>query len=110
VASEKIADRAREFHEAGYGPLDALHLACAEAAGVDVLLTTDDGFVSKAARGHGRPRVAAQDDLREWINLRELLGHSGRKLFKFLRCHASDPNLSCASPRLRIGMFLVEDE
>jgi predicted nucleic acid-binding protein len=29
--SEDIADRALEFHDAGYGLFDALHLACAEA-------------------------------------------------------------------------------
>jgi hypothetical protein len=42
---QKTAGRAKDFEAAGYGAFDALHLACAEAALVDVLLTTDDGFV-----------------------------------------------------------------
>ena len=42
---QKTAGRAKDFEAAGYGAFDALHLACTEAAQVDVLLTTDDGFV-----------------------------------------------------------------
>ena len=39
----------------------ALHLACTEAARVDVLLTTDDSFIPKASRGDGRPRVLVRN-------------------------------------------------
>ncbi|HZQ55700.1 MAG TPA: type II toxin-antitoxin system VapC family toxin [Bryobacteraceae bacterium] len=46
-----IAERASRLESAGYEPYDALHLACAEVAHVDVLLTTDDGFVRRASRG-----------------------------------------------------------
>ena len=53
----KIARRAKELEAAGYGAFDALHLACAEMAQVDVLLTTDDGFIRKASRRDGNPRV-----------------------------------------------------
>ncbi len=42
-----ISNRAAGLHSIGYGAYDALHLACAEAARVDVLLTTDDGIYSK---------------------------------------------------------------
>jgi predicted nucleic acid-binding protein len=59
----QIADRARWLHGLGYGVFDALHLASAEAARVDVLLTTDDDFVRKASRGDGRPRVAVRNPL-----------------------------------------------
>ena len=45
------------------GVFDALHLACLEAARVDVMLTTDDSFVRKASRGDGRPRVAVRNPL-----------------------------------------------
>jgi hypothetical protein len=38
-------------------PLTPWHLACAEAAQVDVLVTTDDGFVRKASRRNGNPGV-----------------------------------------------------
>lgn len=53
-----IASRAGDLEIAAYGAYDALHLACAEAARVDVLLTTDDGFIRKASRRDGNPLVA----------------------------------------------------
>jgi predicted nucleic acid-binding protein len=34
----------------GFTGFDALHVACAEAGGADVLLTTDDGMTRKARR------------------------------------------------------------
>lgn len=34
----------------GFGSYDALHIACAEAAGADFLLTTDDRFERRAQR------------------------------------------------------------
>ena len=43
-----IEKRARLFVERGIKPLDALHLASAEAAGVDYLCTCDDRFLKKA--------------------------------------------------------------
>jgi predicted nucleic acid-binding protein len=61
--NDNVVSRAREFQDAGYGPFDALHLACAEAVGADVLLTTDDGFIRKASRGNGSPRVAVRNPL-----------------------------------------------
>jgi hypothetical protein len=36
--NDQIAHRAKALHKAGYGVFDALHLACAEAARVDVML------------------------------------------------------------------------
>jgi hypothetical protein len=41
----------------GYGAFDALHLACAEQATVDVLLTTDDRFIKQVARRLGKPTI-----------------------------------------------------
>jgi len=61
--NDQIAQRASELHKTGYGVFDALHLACAEAARVDVMLTTDDSFVRKASRGSGGPRVAVRNPL-----------------------------------------------
>jgi predicted nucleic acid-binding protein len=58
---QETAGRAKHFEAAGYGAFDALHLACAEAAQVDVLLTTDDGFVRKASRRDGNPRVRVRN-------------------------------------------------
>jgi len=43
-----IEQRARLFVEVGIKPLDALHLASAEAAEVEYLCTCDDRFLKKA--------------------------------------------------------------
>ena len=73
LASEKavIDDatdrRANELEQAGYGAYDALHLACAEQAQVDLLLTTDDRFEKRVARGLGMPRVPVQNPL-NWLS------------------------------------------
>jgi predicted nucleic acid-binding protein len=48
VLSEQVERRAREFNSVGIKPLDALHLASAEEAGVDYLCTCDDGFLKRA--------------------------------------------------------------
>jgi len=63
LATETVAldvqtiHRAKELENAGYGAFDALHLSSAEAGKADVLLTTDDRFLKRAARGIGSPRV-----------------------------------------------------
>lgn len=59
--NDRIAQRAANLEIAGYGTYDALHLACAEWAQVDVLLTTDDGFVRRALRQDGRPLVPVRN-------------------------------------------------
>lgn len=59
----EIADRAASLEKIGYGPYDALHLACAESARVDVLLTTDDAFIRRASRGEGSPLVTVKNPL-----------------------------------------------
>lgn len=45
-----IEQRAGELEAAGIAPLDALHVASAEAAQVDFLLTCDDRLLRRAAR------------------------------------------------------------
>ncbi len=47
--SEEIGRRARSLRRQGLRDLDALHLATAEAGGVAVLVTTDNGFVRTVA-------------------------------------------------------------
>ena len=61
-----IVARAKELETAGYGAFDALHLSLAESGSVDVLLTTDDQFQRKAARGDGSPRVRVQNPVLWW--------------------------------------------
>jgi len=58
-----IAGRAADLQTSGYGAYDSLHLACAEAARVDVLLTTDDAFIRWASRRDGKPFVAVMNPL-----------------------------------------------
>jgi len=62
----QIIERAKEFEAVGYGAFDALHLSTAEAADVEFLLTTDDGFISRAARAVGSPRVRVLNPVK-WI-------------------------------------------
>ena len=61
--TDQVVDRAKHLQAVGYGLFDALRLACAEAAKVDVLLTTDDGFLRKASRNEGSPRVRVRNPL-----------------------------------------------
>ena len=45
---EHVEHRARELHQLGIKPLDALHLACAERARADYFCTCDDELLRKA--------------------------------------------------------------
>ncbi len=65
-----IVERARALESAGYGAFDALHLSFAEASAAEVLLTTDDRFVNRAARGVASPRLRVLNPV-TW--LRELI-------------------------------------
>ncbi len=58
---EDEATRAGTLATMGFGAYDALHLACAEAADVDVLLTTDDRFVKTAERMREKLRVRVRN-------------------------------------------------
>lgn len=64
--SNGIVTRATFLEQSGYGPFDALHLAMAENAGADVLLTTDDRFLKQARRGLGNPAVPVLNPL-NWL-------------------------------------------
>jgi hypothetical protein len=61
-----VLERAQILQSAGYGAFDALHLSSAESGRADVLLTTDDKFVRRAARGDGDPRVPVRNPL-SWL-------------------------------------------
>lgn len=51
VASDEVTmQRAMALRSHGLRDLDALHLACAERGGAEVLVTTDDAFLSAARR------------------------------------------------------------
>ena len=55
--SVALADRARALERLGLRGLDALHVASAEAGRADLLVTTDDRMMRRAARAKGGLRV-----------------------------------------------------
>jgi predicted nucleic acid-binding protein len=56
-ASEQTAARSREILALGFGPLDALHLAFAEASAARWFVTTDDRLLKVASRNRERLHV-----------------------------------------------------
>ncbi len=56
-------DRVRFLATLGYGRFDALHLAIAEVAQVDFLVTVDDRFLRRIGRGLGNPRITATNPI-----------------------------------------------
>jgi predicted nucleic acid-binding protein len=63
--SDQVEHRARELDAVGIQPLDALHLASAEAAGAEYFCTCDDRLLKKAK---------ALKDLRTVVSPVELIG------------------------------------
>lgn len=60
---EKEEQRARELHTEGFHVFDALHLACAESANVDIFLSTDDRLLKLAKRISERLNVRVENPL-----------------------------------------------
>ena len=60
--------RAAALVPLGFRPLDAAHVACAEAAGADFLLTTDDRFLKAACRHQNQLTVRVENPV-TWANL-----------------------------------------
>jgi predicted nucleic acid-binding protein len=58
--------RAKELQAMGFRTYDALHLACAEQAPVDVFLTTDDRVLRIATRHTAQLRVRIANPL-DWL-------------------------------------------
>ena len=61
VPRTRSAERAEFLHKLGFGAFDALHLACAEQGQADVLLTTDDGLLRRAARFGSELRIRVRN-------------------------------------------------
>lgn len=59
-------DRSKELAKLGFRRMDALHIACAEAARCDALLTTDDQFARKAAKYATLLRVEVRNPV-DWL-------------------------------------------
>ena len=59
-----VEQRALELRRMGLKALDALHVACAEKAKAEVLLTTDDHLLSKAAQNKKTLKIKIENPLR----------------------------------------------
>lgn len=57
ILTPQVVERIRQFAAAGLRPLDAAHLAFAEAGRCEVLITCDDRFVERAGRTNCLLRV-----------------------------------------------------
>jgi hypothetical protein len=62
AVTHQVATRARALTAAGFRPLDAAHLACAEAAACDRFLTCDDPVLRRARRVQVGLRVQTPTD------------------------------------------------
>jgi len=61
--NDEAVERAAALEELDFIGMDALHLAMAEQAKADVLLTTDDRLLHRAARNQERLRVQVMNPL-----------------------------------------------
>ncbi len=59
-------ERMQQLVALGFRSMDALHIACAEAAAADVFLSTDDRLLRRAARGAAQLQVRAENPL-TWL-------------------------------------------
>jgi hypothetical protein len=63
LPNAEMVVRARFLNSLGYGRFDALHLAIAESANAELLLTTDDQFLRQSGRGLGNPLIRVANPL-----------------------------------------------
>ena len=62
----ETAARAQVFQSLALNVVDALHIACAEQAGCDVLLTTDDRMLGAARRNTDQLHVRVRNPI-DWV-------------------------------------------
>ena len=60
VGADEIS-RMKQLETLGFKTSDALHLACAESAAVDIFLTTDDGILRIAKRENAELRLQIEN-------------------------------------------------
>lgn len=63
---EEVEKRASELEKLNFKAFDALHVACAEKAGADVMLTTDDRLLRKAVMSKDVLKVKIDNPV-NWI-------------------------------------------
>lgn len=64
--TEVIYQQAETLQQLGFTALDALHLACAQTAGVDVFLSTDDKLLKKSRQHIDKIKLYAMNPL-AWL-------------------------------------------
>lgn len=64
--NQNILRRAKEFCEVGFGNMDALHIACAEEAKVDIFLSTDDKLVRIAKKNKAKIKIKIENPI-NWL-------------------------------------------
>jgi predicted nucleic acid-binding protein len=70
AVTQQVATRARTLTREGFRPLDAAHLACAEAAACDRFLTCDDRVIRRTRRVQVGLRVQnPRDYVQEYTNV-----------------------------------------
>jgi len=65
ILTDGTFQRADALENLGYGAFDALHLACAEQAQVDGLITTDGRFIRRVQRGLGNSTITVENPV-DW--------------------------------------------
>ena len=66
TVNNDVEIRGKELEKLGFKSFDALHIACAEKGDADILLTTDDVFLSKALQSRNILKVRVENPLR-WL-------------------------------------------
>ena len=66
TVNNDVEIRAKELEKLGFKSFDALHIACAEKGDTDILLTTDDIFLSKALQNRNILKIRVENPLR-WL-------------------------------------------
>lgn len=66
LVEQAEAERAEQLEKLGFGAFDALHIACAESAGADIFLTTDNPLLRQANRLAEPLRVRVENPL-TWL-------------------------------------------
>jgi predicted nucleic acid-binding protein len=69
MLDERIDQRSQVLENLGLGLYDAFHIACAEFAEADILLTTDDRLLKRAARHTVQIQVKLSNPVTWLINI-----------------------------------------
>jgi len=64
MAGSRERERGKALETLGFGAFDALHIACAESAGADVFLTTDDSLRLRASREASKLAVRIENPVK----------------------------------------------